>query len=224
MGMKRLALTWLLLIVLVTIAQTITAQELTIPSHTETGEQLQLPAVLHKPSGNGPFPAVVMLSGCEGVAGVDPLNAKAQAQWVERLVGWGYVALMLDSFTPRGPSNICDNTGSVSPDIRSHDAYAAKSYLSALPFVDPNNIGVIGWSHGGWTIMSIIDRSARDKKESPFKVAVAFYPYCHPLTDPDTPVLVLIGRKDDWCPASLAELEIRILLDDLPECDSCLRC
>ncbi len=53
--------------------------------------------------------------------------------------------------------------------------------------------------------MSVIDRSVRDKNEGPFKAAVAFYPYCHALTDPDTPVLVLIGRKDDWCPASLAE-------------------
>ena len=53
--------------------------------------------------------------------------------------------------------------------------------------------------------MSIVDRFARDKNESPFKAAVAFYPLCHPLTHPDTPVLVLIGRKDDWCPASLAE-------------------
>jgi hypothetical protein len=45
MSTKRLALTWLLLIALVAIAQTIAAQELTIPSHTEAGEQLQLPAV-----------------------------------------------------------------------------------------------------------------------------------------------------------------------------------
>ena len=103
MGTIRQALTWLLLIVLGATAQTIAAQQLTIQSRTEAGAQLQLPAVLHKPSGNGPFPAVVVLFGCEGVANPDPLDGKQQAQWIERLLGWGYVALVLDSFTPRGP-------------------------------------------------------------------------------------------------------------------------
>jgi dienelactone hydrolase len=190
---------------LVAVAQTSTAQEVVIPSRTEAGGQLQLPAILYRPSGSGPFPAVVMLYGCEGVANVLPLDQKHHAQWIQRLVGWGYVALVLDSFSPRGPSSICDNTASVSPESRSADAYAAKSYLSALPFVDPNNIGVIGWSHGGWAVISIIDRAGRNREDGPFKAAVAFYPLCHPLADPDTPVLVLIGKKDDWCPASLAE-------------------
>ena len=132
MGKKRSFFVWLSLIIFVATAQTITAQEITVPSRTEAGGQLQLPAVLRKPSGNGPFPAVVLLSGCEGVANLDPLNAKQQAQWIERLVGWGYVALMPDSFTPRGPSSICDNAAKVSPETRSHDAYAAKSYLQLV--------------------------------------------------------------------------------------------
>jgi dienelactone hydrolase len=61
--------------------------------------------------------------------------------------------------------------------------------------------------------MTIIDASSGerlldtygDKTVSPFKAAVAFYPYCHPLYNPDTLVLVLTGRKDDSCPAYLAE-------------------
>ena len=175
----------------------------TIPSHTETGEPLQLPGILHKPSGDGPFPAVVMLHGCSGEEG--ETNEKHYSFWVDKLVGWGYVALQVDSFTPRGFDNICANTAAVSRDMRSHDAFAAKSYLSTLPFVDPNNIGVIGWSAGGNAVNRIIDAGYRDKTVSPFKGAVAFYPSCHPLINPDTPVLVLIGRKDDWCPASHAE-------------------
>jgi dienelactone hydrolase len=147
-----------------------------------------------------------VLFGCEGVANPDPPDAKQHAQRIERLVGWGYVVLQMDSFTPRGHSDIRDDIFIVSDTMVSHDAYAGKSYLSTLPFVDPNNVAVMGWSHGGWDVMRIIDEYYRDEKTvSPFKAAVAFYPLCHPPVDPDTPVLVLIGRKDDWCFASLAE-------------------
>jgi dienelactone hydrolase len=179
------------------------AQEVMIPSQTAAGEELQLPANLQKPNGNGPFPAVVMLCGCGGI--VNGSEVVHQGAWARRLVGWGYVAVQLDSFSPRGPDGICEDTGSVSDDMRSQDAFAAKAYLSTLPFVDPNRIAVIGFSHGAWAVMRIIDGSYRDKKLSPFKAAVAFYPYCHPLVDPDTPVLTLVGKKDDWCPAALAE-------------------
>jgi dienelactone hydrolase len=122
------------LIVLSATTQTIVAQQLTIPSRTEAGTQLRLPAVLHKPSGSGPFPAVVVLFGCEGVANPDPLDGKQQTQWIERLVGWGYAALVLDSFTPRGPGRICDSPESVSPETRSQDAFAAKVVPVCTPF------------------------------------------------------------------------------------------
>jgi len=177
--------------------QAIAAQEVAVPSRTEAEGQLQVPATLHKPGGDGPFPALVFLVGSEGVADPAPPVAKQHAQWIDRLVGWGYVVLVVDSFTPRGMS--------VTPDMRSLDSYAAKTYLSTLPFVDRNKVGVIGWSHGGWTIMTIIDAFHREKTVSPFRVAVAFYPRCHPLVNPDTPVLVLIGRKDQQVRPDLAE-------------------
>jgi dienelactone hydrolase len=204
MTTKRIAVLFLLLMIFVTAVQVIPAQNVTISAQSMTGEKLQLPGVLHKPSGDGPFPAVVMLCGCAGYAKGE--DATQQSTWAERLVGWGYVALQLDSFSPRGfPNGVCENTNIVNDTMRSEDAYAAKSYLSTLSFVDPKNIAIVGWSHGGWAVIKIIDGYTRDKKVSPFKAAVAFYPYCSPVFEPDTPVLVLIGKKDDWCPASLAE-------------------
>jgi dienelactone hydrolase len=204
MATKRLVLALLLLAILFAAAQTVVAQQVFIQS-SKSGEQLWLPGVLHKPSGDGPFPAVVMLSGCGGYAAG---NDAAQASfWIDKFVGWGYVALQLDSFSPRGfPKGVCDNPFTeVTADMRSQDAYSGKAYLSTLPFVDSKNIAVIGWSHGGIAVIRIIDRNSRSTEISPFKAAVAFYPYCWPLVDPDTPTLVLIGRKDDWCPAALAE-------------------
>lgn len=192
------------LTVLATGVQAISAQKVTIQTQTMVGKELKLPGILHKPSGEGPFPAIVMLCGAGGY-GSEP-DATQQSTWAERLVSWGYVALQLDSFSPRGyPNGVNDNTLRVDNFTRARDAFSAKFFLSTLAYVDPKNIAVIGWSHGGWAVMSIIDAYARDKDVSPFKAAVAFYPYCSPVQEPDTPVLVLIGKKDDWCPASLAE-------------------
>jgi dienelactone hydrolase len=202
MAARGSMLAGLIVLVLAAAVQTIAAQEVTIPG------KLQIPGVLHKPGGDGPFPALVFLVGCEGNTHPAPPLAEQHAQWVGRLVEWGYVTLELDSFTPRSRDS-CDRSGTVNEDMRSLDAYAAKSYLSTLPFVDPDNIGVIGWSHGGSTILTIIDASSglrlMNNLVNPFKAAVAFYPYCHPLSNPDTPILVLTGRKDERCPAYLAE-------------------
>jgi dienelactone hydrolase len=87
--------------------------------------------------------------------------------------------------------------------MRARDAFSAKSYLSTLPFVDPKNIAIIGWSHGAWAVLCIIDNLLRDENASPFKAAVAFYPHGHPISQPDTPLLVLAGEKDDRCPVFL---------------------
>jgi len=200
---RKLAQASLLSAILVALVPAIAAENVMIPTQ-DAGRELQLPGVLHKPSGDGPFAAVVMLCGCDGYADVQ--DAKQQSFWAEKLVQWGYVALQLDSFSPRGyPNGVCDNPGYVDSDTRSHDAFAAKSYLSALPFVDSKNIAVIGWSHGGWTVMAIIDGSLRDKGARSFKAAIAIYPWAETPVDPDTPLLVLIGAKDDDCPAARTE-------------------
>lgn len=175
------------------------------------GRALELPGILHQPLGDGPYPAVVMLSGHGGWAG-GGANADHQAFWARKLVQWGYVALQVDSFLPRGPR--ARDMGEVSSQMTACDAYASKAWLSALDFVDPNAIGVIGWSHGGIAVLDIIDSAgvllrevagsgsgATVRKMEPFKVAIAFYPYAHPLSAPDTPLLVLIGARDDICPA-----------------------
>ena len=194
------------------VIQTAAAENVMVPTR-EAGKELRLPGILHRPVGDGPFAAVVMLCGQGGWAGGGP-NAEHQSFWARTLSGWGYVALQVESFSPRGPGSI----ETVTADTACRDAYAAKAYLSSLSFVDPEHIAVIGWSHGGIAVLSAVDRSlilSREqivgdgqgssvRKASPFKAAVAFYPYSHPLADPDTPLLVLIGRKDDACPASLA--------------------
>ena len=55
--------------------------------------QLLLPGHLYRPDGPGPFPAVVALHGCGGIG-------PHLHRWAQTLQQWGYVALLVDSFSP----------------------------------------------------------------------------------------------------------------------------
>jgi dienelactone hydrolase len=107
---------------------------------------------LTKPQGDGPFPAVVLLHGCGGIV-------KNNDDWAERLTSWGYVALQVDSFGPRGQSNIYSNTMLIPLHLRVQDAYDAKSYLAGFPFVDRNRIAVMGWFTGGNITLAAVSAS-----------------------------------------------------------------
>lgn len=156
----------------------------------------ELTGRLKRPAGDGPFPAVVLLHGCGGI------QTKRDHRWAERLTDWGYVTLQVDSFGPRGLSNVCTYAGNDQTTIlqqRVTDAYDAARYLAGLPFVDDRKIAVMGWSHGGHTTLLAL---YQDRK-MPFHAAVAFYPACRKsLSGMKVPLLILIGEADDWTPAA----------------------
>lgn len=76
-------------------------------------------------------------------------------------------------------------------------------YLKELPYVDGDNIGLLGFSHGGWTGLRTAQKNFPDSvnmEAIPFKAAVLFYPSCYYANDQyiAIPNLILIGSKDDW--------------------------
>jgi dienelactone hydrolase len=164
------------------------------------GQEVELDGVVYKPEGNGPFPAVVLLHRCGGVRDYD-------YAWAQRLKSWGYVALVLDTLTPRSIPNVCGSKQPISRIQRVMDAHSGKVYLAGLPFVDPKRIAVMGWSWGGSTTLSAIDAYycglLPEGNRDPFRAAVAFYPRCSSLDDLNAPLLILIGEQDDWTPAGL---------------------
>lgn len=168
---------------------------------TKSGDPQIIRGKLTKPSGDGPFPAVVLLHGSAGIKGAQELYSS----WIYRLRKWGYVSLMVDSFSTRGVDNISGPGKSfvVSPHRRAQDAHAAKKYLESLPCIDPNRIAVMGWSHGGETTLHVVQINV--PSSTPFQAAIAYYPHCVPLYILNSPLLVLIGEKDDWTPANLCE-------------------
>ena len=167
------------------------------------GKPTELHGLLMKPDGIGPFPAIVALHGCNGLFKEGALVAR-EAAWAQLLTSHGYVVLFPDSFGPRDVTSDCEGRVRAWAE-RSYDAYGALRYLQAQPFVIGERIGVMGWSHGGGTVIFAIapDSIARppDLPKGDFRAAVAFYPaWCSRLsTDwkPDIPFLLEIGAQDD---------------------------
>lgn len=171
------------------------------------GEPVQLSALEFRPKGHGPFPAIVMLHGCSGMYTPSGYVTRSYRHWAELLAEDGYVALLVDSFNPRGHRSICElqKRPILESRERVEDAYAAARWLNAQSYVAAGRIGVIGWSNGGSGTLYSMRQASRI--EPGFRAAVAFYPGCRTLSRaktpyrPYAPLLILSGEADDWTPA-----------------------
>lgn len=166
---------------------------------------LKIKALLFKPDGAGPFPAVVGMHGCDGPNNPTGNLSSRYRDWAERLSKAGFAVLFPDSLAARGIDNQCRNRASVLQTNveRVADANAARTWLQKQPFIKPDRVSLVGWSNGGISVLWAVRPRAAIKDGTPdFRSAIAFYPGCNRL---DTtawsariPTLILIGANDDW--------------------------
>ncbi|HEX7928094.1 MAG TPA: dienelactone hydrolase family protein [bacterium] len=213
--MKRIVLSLAMVCVAVTMACAQTVQ--TVESFTiRGGGDQEIPVKVYVPKGEGPFPAMVVMHHCAGIRSVT-------VEWTQRLVEWGYVVAVPDSFTPRGyPKGVCGDGSKVGYVTRATDAYAALHLLEQRKDVIAAHIGVMGHSHGGMTTLATASNAIAKTAQSragateTFHAAVAFYPWCGDDTTAFTygngptymtrvPLLMLVGAMDDWTPAAACE-------------------
>ncbi len=200
-------------------ASSVAAQEkVTFPSadgDLRGGTPTALTGMLYKPEGPGPFPAVVVLHGCNGLftkeGGVIPLYG----HWGDNLSREGYVVLMPDSHGPRGHGDICGVPLAEWPvksnRERPRDAFGALSYLQSRPDVRGDQAAILGQSAGGTAMFWTITQDARPADtphQQDFRAAVALYPGCQPFLSrephwaPRQPLLLLMGEADNFTPAA----------------------
>lgn len=170
------------------------------------GAPRAIPAAEVRPPGPGPFPAVILMHGCHGVSA-------STRQWAQWFRDHGYVALVVDSWTPRGIGDGCAPGPDIPATERFDDAVGALRWLHARPYVDPRRVGVIGWSNGGVSALALINGPSLERArargvELPppgLAASVAVYPGgCFSLVHEQVirPLLLLIGDADDWTLAS----------------------
>lgn len=169
-----------------------------VPATNKDGTPVELDARLTLPDATSgvaaPYPAIVLLHGCDGTE-LNPLNSDGA------FISWPYAFLEVDSFDARGIRHACENYKDINPNLRAKDAHAARAWLAQRPDIDPKRIAVLGWSMGGETVLASISNPYLNEPDraEPFTAAIAFYPYCPTkLKRPDAPLLVLTGGKDDW--------------------------
>jgi carboxymethylenebutenolidase len=192
----------------------------------------ELVGYLFEPAGAGPHPAIVLLHGrggpysssvngeCTLVAPghESPCNAatlsKRHEMWGEYWAAHGYVALLVDSFGPRGRAHGYGRFTHDDPDreavneltVRPLDAEGALAWLAARADVTPARVMLQGWSNGGSTTLNTMQRQASGasaNKALRFRAALAFYPGCGPKAvlsqRPafDAPLWAFLGSKDE---------------------------
>lgn len=172
---------------------------------TRLGPQPGLPGSLTLPEGPGPFPVAVLLHGCRGLQ----LTWRQLHEYARWYAARGYAALVLDSFTSRGVPHVCTG-GTPGPALRALDVYRALAHLARQGRVDPHRAVVHGLSHGGTTVLAVMDEWVAEMAGMAIRLrgGIAYYPSCDGWRPGATfygPVLILIGEKDDWTPAAPCE-------------------
>ena len=99
------------------------------------------------------------MHGCHGVS-------DSTRQWAEWFRARSYVALIVDSWTPRGIGNGCRPGPDIPNTERFDDAVGALRWLQARPYVDRRRIGAIGWSNGGVFAMSVINGPSLERAQA----------------------------------------------------------
>ena len=164
----------------------------------------------HVPSGDGPFPAVMLLHSCFGQ---DDAHG---GRWGKMLARHGYFAIEIDSYTPRKLTaySVCvSHTFAGMGNRLASDVLVTLAYLKTVSSVDPNKIAAIGFSAGGWSALDSLALAPPNKlpsslTEAPpggiegLKAVIAFYPWCtFPAAhrngwDSKVPVLILLAGED----------------------------
>jgi dienelactone hydrolase len=163
--------------------------------------QADIAGYLFRPRAPGPRPAIVLLHGragpysanfnkdCEQVArGIrSPCNAatlsKRHMMWGEFWAARGVIALLPDSFGPRGMAHGFGRFSHGDPErdevnektVRPLDAEGALAYLRGRNDVVASRVFLQGWSNGGSTALNVMIRQGAS---AGFRAALVFYPGC----------------------------------------------
>lgn len=199
----------LVLLALFCTAPALAQQNVRIPTE-QGGRTVQLAAQLFRPAGTGAAPAVAIFHGCGG-------PGQNTARMAGLLMSWGYVALVVDSFSARGLKDVCGKNWPTQADAeaRAHDIDATLAWLGRQSFVDARRLVFMGYSYGGGVAMLRALSSHRDDRSpAPARAAILLYPDCA-LADAlgarlavRQPTLFAMGALDDWTPVAQCQAVI----------------
>jgi dienelactone hydrolase len=163
-----------------------------------------LHAQLYKPDGDGPFPTVIALHGCGGLAShSEPIQPRYR-DWAEQLLKDGNAVLLPDSYGSRelGPQCRVKERHVLARRERVADITASRQWLVQQPWAAHDRISLLGWANGASALLWAVRPQLSSRNAEPdFRSAIAFYPDCRVSSglgwSARVPTLLLIGAKDD---------------------------
>ena len=170
----------------------------------QDGRTVQLAAQLFRPANVSGAPAVAIFHGCGG-------PGQNTARMAGLLASWGYVALVVDSFSARGLKDVCGRNWPTQGDAeaRAHDVDAALAWLGKQSFVDARRLAFMGYSYGGGVAMLRALTPRLDDRSTPAaRAAILVYPDCAladalgPRLAARQPTLFAMAALDDWTPVA----------------------
>ena len=195
LGFRRFDLAVTVLSVMLSACVAVQVQPVPTKVHFDNAG-ISLSADLYLPNSARPHPVVIDLHGCNGIW------EQRNNHWIPFLLKRGFAVFQVDSFTPRGVENVCNDVFRVAPMVRVMDTARALQFILRDARFDSERIFLTGMSHGGTTVL--LANLYPDPVFSRLKGAIAYYPYCLeilPVLNSD--LLILIGERDDWTPAGL---------------------
>jgi dienelactone hydrolase len=163
-----------------------------------------LHAQLYKPDGDGPFPVVIALHGCGGLAGHSEPVQPRYRDWAEQLLRGGKAVLLPDSYGSRelGPQCRIKERQVRARRERVADIMASRQWLVQQPWAARDRISLLGWANGASALLwAVRPQLSSHHVEPDFRSAIAFYPDCRISSglgwSARVPTLLLIGAKDD---------------------------
>ena len=162
--------------------------------------RLALPAQCSEPGQK--VPAVIIQHGSGAPA------HRWYQELSEALARAGIAALVPDSFTARRLGSTARDQTPLSKANRVYDAFAAFRTLAAMPCIDPDRIGVTGYSFGGIVSRDVVESAMAERLGAGrvFKASLPVYPSCQSQWDESRPtntrVHFLLAERDDYTPAS----------------------
>ncbi len=175
-------------------------------SNVQFGPEGRYKGYLVRPTGTGPFPAVVVIHEWWGLND----NIRSEAR---KLAEAGYVALAVDLFgkTTSDPQEAMKQVQALDQKAATAEMLAATAFLRSQPFVKPDKVGSIGWCFGG---LQSLHLALNDPK-----LAAAVIYYGKPITDPKelakirAAVLGIFGEADESIPMALVHQFVNALAE-----------
>jgi len=169
------------------------------------------------PNEEGRFPTLIAIPGCSGISSDDPIAEESNPKlheddllfrrhyrhMAEKFQDEGFVVLLVNIHTAEGLLTAC--AGEIQSDRIAEYINESVTWARGLPFVDLDNVHIIGWSMGGGGVLKWL-HGPRSEATS-VRSAIAVYPSCsgHTNLTIPMPILMLLGGSDDIADPSICE-------------------